>query len=399
LLTLQPELYWLAAIHLAGIGPQALRYALQVLGNINNIFAANELELRQVGFKPKQIESIKNPDWQTAEQDLAWCEKNHCQIISILDSRYPILLKEIHHAPVVLFVQGNSELLNKPQLAMVGSRNPTAAGKALAEQFAYELVHLGLAITSGFALGIDTVSHQSALSAGGKTLAVFGTGLKTIYPASNRKLAESIQSRGVLISEFSPNEPAHARNFPRRNRIISGLSLGVLVVEAALRSGSLITARIASSQGREVFAIPGSIQNPLVRGCHELIREGAKLVETSGDIVEELGALRAVLPMFSQENTEKRPNASLETKKEPILPSHYSKKQYNLLNKERVNAKKPLSPDKKTRAFLAQMSYEVASFDTIMLRCGLTAGEVSSMLLTLELQGYIRTVRGGYQLK
>jgi DNA processing protein len=409
----QPELlFWLAAIRLPGIGPRTLHHGLSVWGNIKTLFMTNEIELKNAGFKLKQIESIKNPDWGSAEKDLAWCEKNNCHIISIFDERYPILLKETHGAPAVLFVQGDLSSLNKPQLAIVGSRNPTTAGKELAEQFAQQLIHSGLLITSGFAIGIDTAAHQGALSAGGQTLAVCGTGLKTIYPASNRKLAEAIKANGALISEFLPDEPANALNFPRRNRIISGLSLGVLVVEAALRSGSLITAHYAGEQGREVFSIPGSIHNPLTRGCHQLIREGAKLVETATDIVEELGAMRAVLPTISDEKVMKSGR----------IPPNIGKKESSLdflLNindgvssgnpsaeiagilpiKEIVSSQKSLSLDKKTRAFLAQMSYEVTSFDTLLLRSGLTAGEVSSMLLALELQGYVQTVRGGYQLR
>lgn len=365
MLALQSDLlYWLAALRLPGIGPMTLRQGLTILHDIKNLFTASDAALQHAGFKSKQINSIKHPNWHAAEKDLHWCEKNHCHIITMGDENYPRLLKEIHGAPIILFVQGEVSLLNEPQLAIVGSRNPSVYGKALAEHFAQELIHAGVLITSGLALGIDTASHRGALSAGGKTLAVYGTGLKTVYPASNARLAEEIQSQGALISEFPPDTLPDARNFPRRNRIISGLSLGVLVIEAALRSGSLITARYAADQGREVFAIPGSIHNPLMRGCHQLIRDGAKLVESYKDIIEEITTLHKVLP-------------------------------HNKVISRTHDA--PL--EQKTRAFLAQMGYEVTSFDTIMQRSGLTAGEVSSMLLTLELQGYIQAVRGGYQLK
>lgn len=417
LLIPQPDpLYWLAAIRLPTIGPVSLRHWINLSGDLSKLFTASEVELIHAGFKPKQIESIKAPDWRTAEQDLLWCEKNHCYLISILDPQYPSLLKEIYGAPILLFVQGDIELLQKPQLAIVGSRNPTPIGKALAEQFAQQLTSAGLVITSGLALGIDAAAHRGALSISssdimsakssgafsvnssdimstksndalsassnnalsantsnplsikspsGKTIAILGAGLKKCYPASHHKLADTIRSNGALVSEFPPDEPPNARNFPRRNRIISGLSLGVLVVEAAVNSGSLITARYAAEQGREVFAIPSSIRNRLAHGCHQLIRQGAKLVETSHDIIEELAALQDMIS--------------------PI--------------KERVSREQPLPIDKKMRAFLTQMSYEVTSFDTIMLRSGLTAGEVSSMLLALELQDYIQTVHGGYQLK
>lgn len=364
---IQPSdpLHWLAAIRLPEIGPVTLSRWISLRGDIKSLFTANESDLKQAGFNHKQITSTKNPDWRTAEKDLYWCEKNHSHVLTILDPAYPPLLKEIHDAPCLLFVQGDVTLLSKPQLAIVGTRNPTQTGNDLAHQFAQQLSLHGLCITSGFALGIDAASHRGALSNNGKTIAVFGTGLKMRYPAKHHSLANDILTKqGVLISEFSPDEPPHAHHFPRRNRIISGLSLGVLIVEAALRSGSFISARYALEQGREVFAIPGSIHNPLARGCHQLIRQGAKLVETAKDILEEL-------PLFKNE----------------IIPI-----------KEEVSTKKQSPLNKKMRAFLLQIGYEVTSFDTIMLRSGLTAGEVSSMLLTLELQGYVRSVHGGYQL-
>jgi DNA processing protein len=210
------------------------------------------------------------------------------------DGRYPPLLREIPQAPPVLFVHGDPDCLRVPQLAMVGTRNPTPSGRETARQFAAHLAGAGMIITSGLALGIDAAAHQGALAGGGRTIAVMGTSLDRVYPAKHRDLARAIAERGALVSELPTGTPALAENFPRRNRLISGLALGVLVVEAALQSGSLITARLALDQGREVFAIPGSIHNPLAKGCHALIRQGAKLVETANDIVEELGALAAV---------------------------------------------------------------------------------------------------------
>ena len=364
---IQPKdpLHWLAAIRLPEIGPVTLNRWLSSYGDIKSLFTANESDLKQAGFNIKQITSSRNPDWRAAEQDLHWCETNHSHILTILDPSYPALLKEIHDAPCVLFVKGDITLLTKPQLAIVGSRNPTQTGKDLAKQFAHQLSLQGLCITSGFAMGIDAASHKGALLGSGKTIAVFGTGLKICYPTSHRSLAEDILAKqGALISEFLPNDPPHAHHFPRRNRIISGLSQGVLIVEAALRSGSFISARYALEQGREVFAIPGSIHNPLARGCHQLIRQGAKLVETAKDILEELNLPKIEITLM----------------------------------KEEVALTSSSSLNKKTRAFLTQIGYEVTSFDTIMLRSGLTAGEVSSMLLTLELEGYVQSVHGGYQL-
>lgn len=357
-------LYWLAATHLHGIGPITFHHWLTLFGNIKTLFSATPSDLATAGLTADQIRLLQNPDWHTAEKNLAWCEKNACHLLSIADTHYPPLLREIAAAPLLLYVRGDITLLHQPQLAIVGSRNPTASGRELAHHFAYTLAKAGLHITSGLALGIDAASHRGALSAGGKTLAVFGTGLNQIYPASHRKLAQIIATNGTLISEFSPFEPPKAAHFPQRNRIISGLSLGVLVVEAAIQSGSLITARYANEQGREVFAIPGSIHNPLARGCHHLIRQGAKLVETTEDIVEELSPLQAVTA--------------------PI--------------KTITKTKKHVTLAASMRALLAHIGYEITALDTIIVRSGLTASEVSSMLLSLELQGLIKTTLGGYQL-
>jgi DNA processing protein len=358
-------LYWLVAASLPNIGPVTFSRWLKLFDNIQTLFTATPSDLAAAGLTEIQINALRNPDWRAAEINLAWCEKNTCHIITLIDDAYPRLLKEISAAPIVLYARGDLTVLNEPQLAIVGSRNPTPAGKELAHHFAYTLVKSGLHITSGLAAGIDAASHRGALNAGGKTIAVFGTGLNQVYPASHRALAEEIIANGILISEFSPFEPPKALHFPRRNRVISGLSLGVLVIEAAIRSGSLITARYANEQGREVFAVPGSIRNPLTQGCHYLIRQGAKLVETTNDIVEELGALHAIT---------KPTKAIAKTKKRAKLPPAQ-------------------------RAILNYIGYEITSLDTIILRSGLTASEVSSMLLSLELEGIIATTHGGYQLK
>ncbi len=355
--------YWLAAVRMPNIGPAKFRRWLNSFADIKALFSASEMELRFAGIKPKEIHALKNPDWKKVEKDLTWSEKNTCQIISLHAAHYPRLLLEIHGAPLVLFVRGDVKLLSQPQLSMVGSRNPTAVGSELAEQFAECLTKSGLIINSGLALGIDAASHRGALKAQGKTIAVLGTGLNHVYPASNRKLAEEIIAQGTLISEFTPDTPPIATNFPQRNRIISGLSLGVLVIEAALQSGSLITARYAIEQGRDVFAIPGSIHNPLARGCHQLIRQGAKLVETAEDILEELDALRAVLTQKNESVSSALEVGGLEIKQQQLLQ---------------------------------QVGYEATALDTIIVRSGLTSSEVSSMLLLLELQGYVQAVPGGY---
>jgi DNA processing protein len=226
--------------------------------------------------------------------DVQWCESNGAQLVLCLDTAYPPQLAATPGAPPVLYVQGDVAALRRPQLAVVGSRRPTPAGRRIGHEFAAALAGAGLVITSGMALGIDTAGHEGALEAGGTTIAVFGCGLAHRYPRENSALAERILRRGALVSEFPPWEAPRRQNFPRRNRVISGLSRGTLVVEAATGSGSLITARFAADQGREVFAIPGSVHNALSRGCHQLIREGAHLVETPAQVLAEIS--------FRQEN-------------------------------------------------------------------------------------------------
>jgi len=247
---------------------------------------------------------------------------------------------------------------------MVGSRNPSTPGQETAREFAHHLAASGLTITSGLAIGIDGACHSGALEADGITIAVAGTGLDRVYPASQHTLAHEIAQQGALVSEFPTGTQVRPGNFPRRNRIISGLSLGTLVVEAAEKSGSLITARLASEQGREVFAIPGSIHNPLARGCHRLIRQGAKLVETAGDILEELAPLLQDLKPLPQ--TEHMDS----DRQEPVLDSDY-------------------------KLLLECMGFDSVQVDTLIERSGLTAEEVSSMLILLELDGHVSSAPGG----
>jgi DNA processing protein len=348
----------LTTLHLPGIGPRRLRRWLDHFGDVQTLYAASFADLTSQGLTESQIHAIQNPNWRKAEKDLSWCQKENCHIISYQDARYPKLLNELVDAPLLLFVKGNPDLLSKPQLAIVGSRNPTVLGMELAEEFASYLTQAGLVITSGLALGIDAAAHKGALNHQGKTIGVCGNGLKTIYPRSNDKIAKQMMEEGAVISEFSPFTLPKAQYFPMRNRLISGLSLGVLVVEAAIKSGSLITAKLAAEQGREVFAIPGSIHNPLSRGCHQLIRLGAKLVETSDHIVEELGALKAAV-------TAKPPQKTFD-----------------------------LNP--KQQHVLKQIGYEITVLDAIIKRSGLTTGVVSSILMSLELEGYIAVGPGGY---
>lgn len=354
-------LYWLILLRLPGIGAATLRQALTFFEEIDKIFTASSHELRLAGFSLKQITLLKKPQWVLAEADLLWATNHHCHLISLNDERYPPLLKELPDAPILLFVQGDVALLKSPQLAIVGTRHPSVNGKQMAAEFAFSLAEKGLTITSGLALGIDAESHIGALLSG-KTIAVCGTGLDTIYPFSHQSLSEKIKEKGALISEFPPGEKPKSKNFPRRNRIISGLSLGVLVIEAAIRSGSLITARFAIEQGREVFAIPGSIHHPLSHGCHHLIRQGAKLVENTEDILEELSLLYETF----------LPNPA---KSHDPLPPHL---------------------DADTQTLLASIGEGVTSLDAIIITSGLTPSKVSSMLLSLELLGLINAVTGGF---
>ncbi|MGH8552168.1 MAG: DNA-processing protein DprA, partial [Methylococcales bacterium] len=249
--------------------------------------------LSELGLNQATIEYLKSPDWAAIDNDLEWLNQPGHQAVTLDDPRYPSRLKEIAVPPPVLFVTGEVSLLSTPQLAIVGSRNPSPSGIDIARDFAANLCGSGLTITSGMALGIDGAAHEGCLAAGGKTIAVLGTGPDRVYPARHKQLAWKIAERGCLVTEFPPGTRPKASNFPRRNRVISGLSLGVLVVEAAIESGSLITARLALEQGREVFAIPGFIHNPLARGCNALIKKGAKLVESVHDILEELHGFQA----------------------------------------------------------------------------------------------------------
>lgn len=357
--------YWLAALYLPDIQPRTFMRWLDNFPDIEKLFLASQDELRAAGLSPQQIQDVQQPQWKQVEKDLAWVQQEaHHHLITFDDAAYPVLLKEISSAPLVLYLQGDKFTLCKPQIAMVGSRNATPSGIKSAEHFAYSLAQAGIAVTSGLALGVDGASHRGALAAKGVTIAVSGAGLNHIYPRLHQPLANDIiRHGGALISEFPLTTEPRAYNFPRRNRIIAGLSIGVLVVEAALKSGSLITARYALEQGREVFAIPGSIHNPLARGCHALIRQGAKLVETVADIIEELSAFSA---MYNQ--------AAILT----------------------LQVDEPDDLPLKSRQLLKQIDYVVTPLDMIILRSRLTAGEVSSILLSLELLGCIQSVPGGF---
>jgi len=358
---------WLTLYHVPGIGPAKFSLLLERLGSPSKALTEDAVTLKDFGLSASVIKNLQNPNRQGVESDLAWLAQGpHHHIITLTDPAYPSLLKEIPgDPPPILYVKGNRNLLNAPQLAIVGSRNPSPSGQDNAYAFAKALSQQGITITSGLALGIDAICHKGALLGSGTTLAVCATGLDSVYPKSNTQLANKIiDMQGAIISEFPIGTSPKKENFPRRNRIISGLSLGTLVVEAAIRSGSLITARYATEQNREVFAIPGSIHNPLARGCHLLIKQGAKLTETIEDITEEWH--------FSTTKTMHKDQSFKESQTRPI---------------DLTGAKLTV---------LNELGHEPTSVDTLIRRTGLTAEEVSSILLELELRRYIISTPGGF---
>jgi len=352
---------WLRLILTPGLGPRTARRLLAAFGLPDAVFSAGLPALLQVVPEPLARELAQAPGTDVhaavdaAEHWLA-ASTDHA-LLTFADPEYPQALLTTADPPAVLFAVGRLELLNRPAVAIVGSRNATQQGVANAEGFAAALARAGVTVVSGLALGIDAAAHRGALAADGdaSTIAVVGTGVDVIYPSSHRALTHEIRAQGVVVSELPLRTPAIAHNFPRRNRLIAGLSRGVLVVEAALRSGSLITARLAAEAGREVFAIPGSIHSPLARGCHRLIRDGAKLVESAQDVLEDLGVRGAKV------GAPARP-ASME----------------------------PGADD----ALLTLMGHDPVDLDTLAERSGRAPSELSAALLELELAQHIERLPG-----
>jgi len=369
---------WLLLARAPGLHTRNLAPLLQTFSSAAALAAAAPSTLSAAGATTKLIDWLQAASPDDVAADLDWLSHDNHHFVTSISNSYPTLLAEIGDAPVGLYVCGNPSLLAMPQLAMVGARNPTPPGFEMAHSFATHLARCGLTITSGLAIGIDTASHRGALSAG-TTVAVCGTGLDIRYPHHNAELANQIATAGALVSEFPIGTPPLKSNFPRRNRIISGLSLGTLVVEAAVQSGSLITARLAAEQGREVFAIPGSIHNPMARGCHSLIRQGAKLVETADDIFDEL---RALVAMFNGAS-----NVAIGTQ--------YSDARGN----PEISATSGTRLDKEYEILLDALGFEPAGVDLLVVRTGLRADEVASMLLILELEGHISPYPGGLYVR
>lgn len=343
---------WLKLSLIRGLGGEGARHLLKQFGSPEAVLATSANTLR--GFVKSEVAGAvaQGITDEALAPTLAWLEDEQNHILTLGDCDYPSALLNTADPPILLYVKGRRDLLNATAIAIVGSRHATPQGISNAEQFSNALSDAGLCIISGMAHGIDAAAHRGGLRGFASSIAVVGTGLDKVYPAANRDLAHQLATQGALISEFPLGTPPLAANFPRRNRLISGMSIGCMVVEASLQSGSLITARLAMEQGKDVFAIPGSIHSPQSRGCHKLIKQGAKLVETAQDILEELSVQ---LPTAPQTSTP------------------------------------PVDDDK----LLAQMGYDPVSMDALCLRSGLTVSQLSAMLLTLELESRVAKLPGG----
>ncbi|MGI9292211.1 MAG: DNA-processing protein DprA [Gammaproteobacteria bacterium] len=359
---------WLVIGLCLSLTSDRLTRLLDHFGDAQHIIGAPASELKEAGLSNTAVQSLREPDQKRLQLAANWlaADRTGRHLVHLAHPAYPHLLTETGEAPPCLFVEGDPDCLNLPQLAIVGSRHATPGGKESARDFAAHLGGAGLIITSGLATGIDSAAHAGALAGGGKTIAVLATGPDVIYPAENLGLAEQIREQGALISEFAPGTPVRRDQFPRRNRIISGLSLGTFVVEAGLRSGSLITARYAGNYGREIFALPGSIHSPLSKGSHRLIKQGAKLVESAADIADEIGSLAGVLAEAEQ-------HVAMQT----------------------TAMKSPVHKDPDYAKLLQSLSHDPVSVNRLAERSGLTAEQLSSMLLILELEGRVNSLPNG----
>ncbi|MEK7437629.1 MAG: DNA-processing protein DprA [Pseudomonadota bacterium] len=342
---------WIKLSLVPGLGGQSLRKLLGAFGLPQQILARGRGALAGVVSAELAARIVSDLDTAAVDAALAWVAANGHALLTLADEDYPRALLETPDPPALLYLRGRRELLARPALAVVGSRNATPQGLSNAEQFARAFSAAGLTIVSGLALGIDAAAHRGGLDAAGSTIAVLGTGADILYPQRNRALGERIAREGLIVSEFPLGTPPHGSNFPRRNRVISGLARGCLVVEAALASGSLITARLAAEQGRDVFAIPGSIHSPHSKGSHALIKQGAKLVESAQDLLQELGIGTIAAPSAAPA---------------PVLAG-----------------------------LLSHLGYDPCDIDTLCARSGLTADVVSAMLLQLELDGKVASLPGG----
>ena len=398
---------WLRLTLEPNLGPAQARLLLSALGLPQDIFSASIGTLSK--FVSTQLASQLRAEASaetraTIDRTLSWLAEPHHHVLTLADPAYPPQLLDIHDPPLLLYVNGNLACLARPMIAIVGARNATAAGNDNAHAFAGYLAEQGWCVTSGLAAGVDAAAHRGALSAGdhgGGTVAVLGTGIDIVYPARNRELAHAIAAQGALLSELPLGTRALPYQFPKRNRIVAGLSRGVLVVEAALQSGSLITAKLASEMGREVFAIPGSIHSPLSRGCHALIRQGAKLVESGRDIDEELagprskanargmeakGAPYAPVSGASDAGKNAGTNGALAKKNDAAPIEH---------NDDVVHAQRPQGSVSRHAALLAALGHDPVHADTLQARTGLALSELNNQLLELELTDVIARLADG----
>ncbi len=357
----------LALLLAEGIGRQRYAQLMSCTDSAQSLLTASAGDWRHWGLDQESIHGLQHPAWAKAEAQLAWQAKDSSHHLLFQDDpRYPKALRNISDAPPVLWVRGQLSVLYEPQIAIVGSRHASRTGLTTAFEFARDLARDGLTITSGLAAGIDTAAHEGALSCPtGTTLAVMGTGVDLVYPSRNRALALKLLEQGAIVSEFPLGTKAQGWHFPQRNRVISGLSLGVLVVEAAEASGSLITARLALEQGREVFAIPGSIHNPLAKGCHALIKRGhAKLTETIADILFELsGQLSRFL--LAQDTSQKNQQDD-----------------------------QHLGLSDQAKQILSHISFEQMLIDDLLTISGFSAAQASALLIELEMSGSVNLYGG-----
>lgn len=359
---------WLILLNAPSLGGASLIKLIEALGSVSAAAAAGPRDLARHGVADAATAAITRPDEAKIEADLQWLTQPGHHLLGWDDDAYPALLRRIPSPPAALFIDGDPGCLWQPQIAVIGSRNPTPGGLDHARDFATTLARQGMTITSGLASGIDAAAHRAALDAGALTIAVNGTGLDQVYPRSSTQVAAEIRSQGAMVSELPLGMPPRPQHFPSRNRIISGLSLAVLVVEAGLNSGTLITARKAAEQGREVFALPGSLNNPMAKGCHRLIREGARLVETTADIMQELGPVAAELQMEIRQRLEP---AAAAAEKPPVR-------------------KDDLLEDPEYQRVWEVLGFDPKPVDSIIEQTGLSAREISSMLLMMELKGLIK---------
>jgi DNA processing protein len=351
------------------LGAGGIRRLLERFGSAAAALGQPASALRELGLAEAAIAALAAPDERRLGEDLRWLDAPRRRLLRFTDPDFPPLLASLANPPAALFLEGDAGLLLHPQIAVVGSRSASATGRVIARDFARALADSGFTVTSGLAEGIDAAAHRGALDVHGRTVAVTGCGLDRVYPARHAELQAEIAARGLLVSEFPPGTPPRRMHFPMRNRIIAGLALGVLVVEAGLRSGSLITARLAAEAGREVFAIPGSIRNPLARGCHRLIREGAALTEDPLEIVEALAPAALAQGRKALPRVEAERSAAANSDAEALDPEY--------------------------ARLLAALGDAPESVDALVERTGLTVEAVSSMLLLLELNGLVASAGGG----